>query len=131
MNTTVSAGLLIFRVSLAGMMLFAHGLPKVMKFKDRFHSFADPLGIGSEASFILTVFAEFLCSALIILGLKARWAAIPLFITMIVAAFMVHLNDPFGKKELALLYASGFLLLIFTGGGRFGLDALFGKSKGT
>jgi putative oxidoreductase len=48
--------------------------------------------------------------------------AIPLAITMIVAAFIVHADDPFGKKELALLYLSGCLTLIFTGAGKFSVD---------
>ena len=42
---------------------------------------------------------------------------------MLVAAFIVHGEDPFQKKEFALLYAVPFLMLIFTGAGAFSVDA--------
>ena len=52
--------------------------------------------------------------------------AFPLMITMVVAAFVVHGADPFGKKELALLYGAGALTLMLTGAGRLSIDALVG-----
>jgi putative oxidoreductase len=46
---------------------------------------------------------------------------------MVVAAFIIHGDDPFAKKEFALLYAIPFLTLVFTGAGKFSLDAKLGK----
>lgn len=41
-------------------------------------------------------------------------------------AFLVfHAEDPFGEKELALLYLSAFTVLLVTGPGRFSIDGLF------
>ena len=61
----------------------------------------------------------------------ALWlAAVPLLVTMLVAAFVVHADDPWGKKEFALLYAIPALSLIFTGGGRFSLDQVIRNRRG-
>jgi putative oxidoreductase len=71
---------------------------------------------------ILVVFAEFVCAIALIIGFKVRLASIPLLFTMIVAAFMIHGGDPWQKKELALIYGGVYLVLLFMGGGRFGID---------
>lgn len=119
-------GLLILRAGLGGLML-THGWGKLQKLVAGNVSFADPIGIGEVPSLILAVFAEFLCALLVILGVKTRWTAIPLVVTMAVAAFVVHAADPFGRKELALLYLVGFLALVFTGGGTLSVDGLLAK----
>ena len=62
-------------------------------------SFADPLGVGSTTSLILTLIGEVLAPIFIIVGFKTRWASIPAAITMAVAAFVVHADDSFYKKE--------------------------------
>lgn len=78
----------------------------------------------------LVVFAEMFCSLAIILGFAVRLAAIPLIITMLVAAFIIHGDDPWQKKEFALLYLTPFLVLVFSGAGRYSLDMmLFKKQK--
>lgn len=119
---SLDLGLLILRVGVAGMLLFSHGLPKLMGFNKMFHTFSDPLGVGSELSYLLAVFAEFFCSAAVIIGWYTRWAVVPIIITMLVAAFVVHGADPFSKKELALLYAIPLFTLLLTGPGRFSLN---------
>lgn len=118
----VDLGLLIFRIAIAGLML-THGTPKLLRaFSGEEVSFADPLGMGEVLTFTFAIFAEFICSVLIIIGLGTRIAAIPLVITMAVVAFVVHLSDGFGRQELPLLYLFGFILLFFTGGGKYSLD---------
>lgn len=118
----LSLWLLIFRVGVSVMML-THGLPKLSKLlPGQEISFADPLGIGVLPSLILTVFAEVICSLLIILGLGARLAAVPLAITMSVAAFMVHAADPFARKELALMYLLAYVTILVAGPGKYSVD---------
>ena len=121
-----SLGLLVLRLGVGGMML-THGWPKVQRLMETPDKFADPIGLGPEVSLALTVFAELVCAALIVLGAGTRAAALPLLITMVVAAFVVHGDDPFKKQELALLYAAGTLTLLLTGPGRLSVDALFVK----
>ena len=122
-----SIGLLILRVFVGGFLLYAHGCPKLASFSEKSGGFPDPLGIGSPTSLTLAVFAEVLCALALMLGLFTRAAAIPPLITMLVAAFIVHGDDPFQKKEFALLYAIPFLALILTGAGTYSVDSKLKK----
>lgn len=123
-------GLLILRLGAGGFMLFAHGLQKLLNYSELSGKFPDPLGfLGGELSLILAIFAEFLCSALVTLGLVTRLAALPLCATMFVAAFLVHGDDPFAKKELALLYLAVFAFLALSGGGTFSLDTVLRRRR--
>lgn len=123
---TMHLWLLLLRVGVGSFML-THGIPKFNQLMDGNFEFGDPLGVGVHTSFILTVFAEFLCSVLIIVGLGTRVAAVFLSVTMMVAAFIAHGDDPFGKKELALLYLLIYLTLLVFGSGKFSLDRLMVK----
>ena len=49
-------------------------------------------------------------------------AAILVIIGMAVAAFVVHGSDPFGVKELALLYLVGFTAIALMGAGKISVD---------
>jgi putative oxidoreductase len=120
-----SLGLLILRVGVAGTMALRHGLPKLLEFSTSMHAFPDPLGLGSTLSLSLVVFAEFLCSILVLVGIFTRFSVIPLVIAMAVAFFIIHGSDPFMKKELALLYLTAFSCILATGPGRFSADTLF------
>jgi len=124
-GVTSSIGLLILRVWVGLILAFQHGLGKLTSFTQRSENFADPLGVGSSISLGLVVFAEFFCSLALVLGLFTRAAVIPLIITMLVAAFVIHGDDPFGRKELALMFLGPFIAFLFTGPGRFSLDRLF------
>jgi len=122
-----SIGLLVLRLGTGGLLLYGHGWAKMMNFSKRVSTFADPVGLGPEVSFTLVVLAEFVCSIALMLGLGTRFAAVPIVIFGLIAAFVQHIADPFAKKELALLYAVPALTLLFTGAGRFSLDALIGS----
>ncbi len=71
--------------------------------------------------------SEFLGGILVALGLWTRPAALSIFLTMTVAAFLVHRADPFKVKELALAYWTMSGALIFLGGGDFSLGRFFKK----
>lgn len=129
-KNTVGVVLLIARLVTA-LLMINHGYPKLTKLLAGGEiQFADPLGVGATFSLILTVFAEFLCSILIGLGLFTRLATIPLMITMFVAAFIVHGADPIGRKELAIMYLALYLMLFVFEGGKFSLDYLLRGKKG-
>jgi len=118
-----SIGLLILRLGTAGLLLYGHGWSKLVHFGERLGTFANPIGLGPEVSFVLVVFAEVVCSLLVIFGLLTRLAVIPLLIFFVVAAFVQHLHDPWPRKEVPILFAIPFLTLLFTGAGRYSLDA--------
>jgi len=103
--------------------MLTHGIPKLMKFFSTGDiTFSDPLGVGTIPSLMMAIFAEVFCSILVILGLGTRIAVIPLIITMLVAVVLVHANDPFGKKELGLMYLTIYMFLIVVGSGKYSLD---------
>ena len=126
----VNIWLLVFRVAGACFML-THGYPKFKKLTSGVPiQFADPFHIGAYPSFLLVVFAEVICSILIIFGLGSRVAAFVIIVDMAVAAFYAHAADPFGKKEVALLYLLIFLTILVFGPGKYAIDHLVGgKSK--
>lgn len=126
----VHTGLLILRIAAAGFML-THGIPKLEQlFTGNPESFPGILGMNPALSLLLAVFAEFLCSVFIMTGFFTRLAAIPLVVTMAVAAFHVHSADPFAAKEKALLFLLIFFFLLITGGGNYSIDALMYKKSG-
>ena len=124
------AGLLVMRLALGAMMIVGHGWPKIATFEQRAPRFLDPFGVGSEASLVMAIGAEVGCSILVMLGLGTRLAAVPLVVTMFVAAFVAHANDPWSTKEFAFVYLVPFLTLALTGPGRFSLDALVRRVRG-
>jgi putative oxidoreductase len=113
--------LLILRVFFGLAMAFSHGWGKLMKMFTQDFNDLTIAGMGATA-FVLAVFAEFLCSVFLALGLFTRLVLIPLIITMCVAAFYQHWSDPFGKKEMSLMYLVVFIVLYITGPGKYALD---------
>lgn len=113
------AGILLLRIFAGMLMIFPHGYAKVANFTGLMTKFPDPLGLGSFISLTGAVFTEVVCSLLIILGVKTRWFSVPALFTMIIAAFVVHANDPWKIKEKAVLFAVMYIVLIFTGGGKY------------
>jgi putative oxidoreductase len=144
----LAVGLLILRVGIGGYMFLAHGVSKVrMLAAGQFEMFGDPIGIGPNLSLILVTFAEFLCALLVVIGLATRPAAAILVISMSVAAFVGHGADPWtmekgyilyttgaaktwGSKQPALMFAIPFLAMVFTGAGRWSLDAWMRRRRG-
>ena len=122
-NQQFHLGTLVLRIIGGGLML-AHGIPKLLKLFRGDFQFADPIGLGPGISLGLTVFAEFLCAVFILIGFKSKLASVPLMITMLVAGLIVHGADPFGKKELALIYFGIYLAIFMLGSGKYSIDKM-------
>ena len=75
---------------------------------------------------MLSIFAEFCCSMFLITGLLIRITVIPMIIAMAVAFFDVH-DAMFPEGELALIYLIIFVILYFTGPGRYSIDYLIDR----
>lgn len=110
--------------------MLSHGFPKLQQLLSgeeiQFFNF---LGLGQKFSLILTVFAEFVCSIFIILGLFTRFAVFFLIVTMAVAGLVVLGADTFDKRETSLLYLSVYLLLFAFGPGKYSIDAMISKRQ--
>lgn len=94
-----------------------------MNFNELSYTFPSVLGFGSYMTLMVSIFAEFCCSMFLITGLMVRLAVIPMIISMAVAFFDVH-DAMFPEGELALIYLIMFIVLYFTGAGRYSLDYL-------
>ncbi|WP_295230716.1 DoxX family protein [uncultured Chryseobacterium sp.] len=112
-----------------GFAMLSHGFPKLQMLIEGKTDFYDFLGMGPQVTLGLTVFAEFVCSILLILGLFSRVALGFLIFTMLIAGFVVHSADPFEKQEMSLIYLSIYLMLMVFGAGKFSVDHLIEKRK--
>ena len=115
-----------------GVMFFTHGLQKMMNFSVLSDSFPSVWGLGSYTTLMVSIFCEFCCSLFLIAGLLHRLVLIPMIVTMAVAFFDIH-DAMMPEGELALIYLIVFIILFFTGPGRYSFDYLidtkFNKDK--
>jgi putative oxidoreductase len=126
LNTDVAA--LVLRLVFGGLFIY-HGWGKIENYQMYVKEF-NPIGLGNELSLSLTIFGEFVCGILIVLGLFTRLAVIPVFITMIVAFFVAHAKDDFMMKTLPFLYLLLCVVVFILGSGRYSIDAaIFDKSR--
>lgn len=126
-NTDV--GLLLLRL-LAGLSLaFAHGLGKLPP-SDGFVSMLGNVGLPAPGLLAwLSGFAEFGGGLLLAIGLLTRPAALFIIINMSVALIFAHAGDAFAEREKAILFCSIALLYLFSGAGRYSLDAGIRKKR--
>lgn len=110
-----------------GAMFLTHGLQKLANFRAMSDSFPGIMGMNNTISLCLAIFAEVFCTLGFITGFLYRLSMIPMIFTMIVAAFVVHANDPFSSKELALLYLFIFIIMYILGPGSFAADYFFAR----
>ena len=120
-NVKKDIGLALLRI-LPSVMMLTHGIPKLQNLIAGNFEFADPIGIGQTPSLFLTIIGEVICPILIIIGYKVKWTTIPSIITMLVAAFVVHSDDPFAVKEKAFLYLAFFIAIMILGPGKYSLE---------
>lgn len=108
-------------------MALAHGLHKFPP-SDGMIEAVGGLGFPFPWLFAwLAALTEFFGGILLALGLLTKPSAFLIAFTMVVAAFGRHAEDPFARKELALMYLVVMVFFMFRGGGRFSLDRLIKK----
>ena len=122
-NTAFNIGMLILRVT-SGVQILVHGFDKLAHFADMKSKFINFMGMGSNVSLSLTIFAEFFCGMFLTVGLFTRIAVIPLIINMSVALYMAHHLDVFGEGEKAALYLAAFVTVLFCGPGKISVDGM-------
>lgn len=115
-------GSLILRVAFSISLIMVHGWDKLSMVLAGDFDFLDPIGIGPTFTLILLAVAEFICPILIIVGIKVRYAAIPIIIAMLVALLIFHSGDSFEERELAYVYAVAFITIWFLDAGKYSLD---------
>jgi putative oxidoreductase len=121
-NRSSHLGLLVLRLFGGGLMVYLHGWSKWLGYAHKSSNFPDPLGVGSELSLALTIFAEVVCAGALTVGIFTRWSAIICMFTMGVAAFIIHQDDPLKIQEKALLYFAIYGAISCIGPGAISLD---------
>jgi putative oxidoreductase len=77
----------------------------------------------------LSVYAQFMCAILFILGLLTRWAGLVTTFNFIVAVWMVHLPQTFDLWWPALILVLLGILFATAGAGRYSLDARIARGR--
>lgn len=122
-------GLLLFRLFVGLSMAFAHGLGKIPP-PEQLVQGVSSMGFPAPILFAWVAgLSEFVGGLLIAAGLFLRPATAFLGVTMAVAAFIVHANDPYNVKEMALLYFFSCILLFFVGPGNLALNRFLPHGK--
>jgi len=130
-NKAFNDVLLLFLRVAVGLLLLSHGYPKLLKLiSGQPISFASIMGMGPTLSLALAMFAEFFCALFVMFGLLTRFAAIPIVFTFLVIVTLVHGADPLPQRELPYLYLIVYVIILFSGPGKYSLDyLLFRKRK--
>lgn len=118
----VSLLILVVRVFF-GVLFFMHGLDKLMNFNALSETYPSVMGFGSYMTLMVSIFCEFCCSLFLISGLMVRIMVLPMIVAMGVAFFDVH-DAMMPEGELALIYFAVFIVIYFTGAGRYSIDYL-------
>lgn len=100
---------------------------RMHEFRDFLAQFKFPVPLVSA---VVSVYAQFICGVLYILGLFTRPAAAVMIFNFVAALLMVHLGDPYPTAALAFAMLSGSLFLLFHGAGKPSVDNwLSGRNK--
>ena len=119
--------LLLARANAGFLMLWLHGKSNLPPSRQMILGLVN-LGFPAPVIFAwLAALSQVVGAACLIVGLATRLSATFLSIVMGVAAFLVFRSEALRTKELALVYLGMFLLLAFTGAGRFSVDAFLRK----
>jgi putative oxidoreductase len=111
-------GLLFLRVSGGLFLLWVHGLPKLLDFTGQLQLIEDPFHLGAHLTLILAIFAEVLCPLLIVAGLLARLACVPILFVLLVALLVVHPQWSVAEGQFGWLLLILFTTVLIAGPGR-------------
>ena len=73
----------------------------------------------------LSVYAQFVCGILYVVGLLVRPAALVMVVNFVAALVIAHLNTPLDAARLALCMLFSSLFLLFNGAGALSFDEHF------
>jgi putative oxidoreductase len=115
-------GLLFLRVSGGLFLLWVHGLPKLLDFSAQLQLIEDPFHLGSHLTLMLAIFAEVVCPLLIVAGVLARLACVPILFVLLVALLVVHPQWSVAEGQFGWLLLILFATVLIAGPGRLALN---------
>ncbi|MFY0714075.1 DoxX family protein [Seonamhaeicola sp. NFXS20] len=126
MKKNADLGLLILRITVAGLMLF-HGFAKLGHI-DGIKNMLSSNGLPELMAYGVYI-TEIIAPIFIIIGYRTRLASLAFFLGMLFIIFLAHANDIFSisdkgalKNELIYFYTFGSVALFFTGGGKYAIS---------
>lgn len=123
-NTNTGLGLFVLRIAISVFMVSLHGWHKVNNYSAVLNDFPELISLEPRNGLSMAIFAEVFCSLFLAFGLFTRIVAIPLCITMFVAALIFNAEQAFIVKEKPLLYFIVYVSLFVMGAGRYSVDRL-------
>ena len=127
--TLTATGLLFMRVMAALLLLFIHGLPKLLNWSGELQRIEDPFGLGPPLTLGLAVFAEVVCPLLLLLGVAARLACLPVLAVLLVALVVVHPDWTLEQGQFAWLLVALYGGLALTGSGAYSVSGMFCRNR--
>jgi putative oxidoreductase len=115
-------GLLFLRAAGALFLLFVHGLPKLLDFQAQLAVIEDPFHMGPALTLSMAIFAEVLCPLLILTGVLARLACLPILFLLFVALVFVHSEWSVEQGQFGWLLMIIFTSVLIAGPGRLALN---------
>jgi len=113
----IDLGLFFLRITGSLLLLYVHGLPKVLHFSEELTRIEDPFGFGPYFSLIPAIVAEVICPILILFGVATRLACVPIIAVLLVAMLVVHPGWSIAEGQFGWLLLIIFTTLAITGPG--------------
>jgi putative oxidoreductase len=115
-------GLLFLRLAGSALLLYVHGLPKLIHFSAELQRIDDPLHLGRGVTLVLALFAEIACPLLIAVGWFTRLATLPILFLLLVSIALVHPDWDVATGQFAWLLAIIFGTIALAGPGEYSID---------
>lgn len=122
MSPRIEAGLFFLRLTGGLLLLYVHGLPKVLNFHEELTRIEDPFGFGPWFSLLPAILAEVVCPIFIIFGVGTRLACLPIIGVLLVAMLAVHPQWSIAEGHFGWLLLIIFTTLALTGPGKWRLS---------
>ncbi len=113
----IDLGLFFLRIAGSLLLLYVHGLPKIVHFSEELTRIEDPFGFGPYFSLIPAIVAEVICPILILFGVATRLACVPIVAVLLVAMLVVHPGWSIAEGQFGWLLLIIFTTLAITGPG--------------
>lgn len=127
LSPQANAGLALLRIFAGVSLMMAHGLGKIPP-SEQFVARTADFGFPIPTLFAwAAALSETLGGALLAIGLFTRISSFFIICTMLTALIGVHWADPYGRKELPLLYMFVALAFLIKGSGDWSIDGILGS----
>ncbi len=99
---------------------------RMLEFSKFLANFGFPIPLVSA---VVSVYAQFICGILFIVGFQVRIAAVIMIGNFIIALLMVHTDDTYPGAFPAIMMLAGSLYLLFNGSKVLNVNTLLSKTE--